>query len=222
MKPALLFDLDGTLLDTLSDLRDSTNFALKKFGFEGKNTETIRNSVGNGLKKLIQRSLPNGASEDTVDAVLAEMKAYYTLHCCDKTKPYEGILPMLHSLKSNGYSMAIVSNKADSVVQLLRNTYFEDLIPVAIGESDALKRKPAPDMIFAAMRKLHAEHAIYVGDSEVDIQTAKNAGLPCCSVCWGFRSKEQLSAAGAEQIASVPQELYEQIVIKTGEAELGG
>lgn len=199
----LIFDLDGTLLNTLSDLRDSTNFALKKFDFPERSTEEIRNFVGNGLRMLIRRAVPNETDEETVDRVLAEMKAHYREHYHDGTVPYDGILPFLTEMKKRGFHMAIVSNKADPMVQLLRTLYFDDLISVAVGELEGIARKPAPDMVEIAMQRLGctAENAVYIGDSEVDIETAKNAGLPCLSVGWGFRDRKLCAMPGQTKSA---------------------
>ena len=207
----LIFDLDGTLLNTLADLRDSTNYALQQFGFSERSTEEVRNFVGNGLRMLIRRAVPFETEEETVDAVLAVMKAHYREHYHDGTIPYDGILPFLHKMKMYGFRMAIVSNKADPMVQLLRTLYFDKLIPVAVGELDGVPRKPAPDMVRIAMERLGCteEHTVYIGDSEVDIETAKNAGLPCLSVGWGFRSEKDLRNAGAETVYRSPVELYD-------------
>lgn len=213
----LIFDLDGTLLNTLADLRDSTNYALQQFGFSERSTEEVRNFVGNGLRMLIRRAVPFETEEETVDAVLAVMKAHYREHYHDGTIPYDGILPFLHKMKMCGFRMAIVSNKADPMVQLLRTLYFDDLIPVAVGEMEGVARKPAPDMVQIAMERLGCtnRHAVYIGDSEVDIETAKNAGLPCLSVGWGFRSEEDLRNAGAETVYRSPSELYDALIGKT-------
>ena len=207
----LIFDLDGTLLNTLADLRDSTNYALQQFGFSERSTEEVRNFVGNGLRMLIRRAVPFETEEETVDAVLAVMKAHYREHYHDGTIPYDGILPFLHKMKMYGFRMAIVSNKADPMVQLLRTLYFDELIPVAVGELDGVPRKPAPDMVRIAMERLGCseEHTVYIGDSEVDIETAKNAGLPCLSVGWGFRCEKDLRNAGAETVYRSPVELYD-------------
>ena len=207
----LIYDLDGTLLNTLADLRDSTNYALQQFGFSERSTEEVRNFVGNGLRMLIRRAVPFETEEETVDAVLAVMKAHYREHYHDGTIPYDGILPFLHKMKMYGFRMAIVSNKADPMVQLLRTLYFDELIPVAVGELDGVPRKPAPDMVRIAMERLGCteEHTVYIGDSEVDIETAKNAGLPCLSVGWGFREETILRNAGAETVYRSPVELYD-------------
>lgn len=214
MIKTLIFDLDGTLLNTLADLRDSTNFALEKFGFPARTTEEIREFVGNGLRMLIRRAVPPETDEATVDRVLAEMKAHYREHYHDGTTPYEGVLPFLKTMKKRGFRMAIVSNKADPMVQLLRTLYFDDLIPVAVGELDGVARKPAPDMVELALQRLGctAENAVYIGDSEVDIETAKNAGLPCLSVGWGFRAEDVLRAAGAVRVFHIPEELCEAVL----------
>ena len=209
-KTSLIFDLDGTLLDTIGDLTDSTNYALEKFGFPQRTTEEVRSFVGNGLKMLIFRALPAGTDDATIEAVLLQMKMHYTENYHNKTVPYSGIPELLTRLHEDGYPMAIVSNKADSVVSLLRTLYFDGLIPVAVGETEQISRKPAPDMVWEGLRRLGTQRdsAVYIGDSEVDIRTADNAGLPCLSVSWGFRTAQQLQAAGARLIVHSPQELY--------------
>lgn len=209
-KTSLIFDLDGTLLDTIGDLTDSTNYALEKFGFPKRTIDEVRSFVGNGLKMLIFRALPAGTDDATIEAVLRQMKMHYTENYHNKTIPYSGIPELLARLRGDGYTMAIVSNKADSVVSLLRTLYFDGLIPVAVGETEQISRKPAPDMVWEGLRRLGTQRdsAVYIGDSEVDIRTADNAGLPCLSVSWGFRTAQQLQAAGARQIVHSPQELY--------------
>lgn len=209
----LIFDLDGTLLNTLEDLKNSTNYALKVLGFQEKSLTYVRNSVGNGLRNLMIRCLPEGSSEETVDLLLREMKRHYQVHCHDLTLPYEGILPMLERLKAEGYGLAIVSNKADPMVQELNRTFFDGLISVAVGEAPDCRRKPAPDMVNKALLRLgaSAEDAIYIGDSEVDIQTAANSGLPCLSVGWGFRDPEVLFESGAKRVYASPADLYQAI-----------
>ena len=189
MTNTILFDLDGTLLNTLEDLKNSVNFALKKFGYSEKTLEQVRASVGNGLRRLIELSVPEGTSSETVDAVLATMKLHYQDHCAIKTAPYPGILELLDQLKAAGFRMAIVSNKAAPMTEQLRQKFFAAQVPFAFGESAELRRKPWPDMPVAALKQLGstAENSVYVGDSEVDVQTARNAGIPCLSVGWGFR-----------------------------------
>lgn len=209
---ALIFDLDGTLLNTIKDLRNSTNFALQKFGFSQRTLEEILSFVGNGLKMLIKRALPQDASELLIAEVLVAMKQHYAVHCHDKTVPYEGIIGLLQACRERRIPMAIVSNKADAMVKKLRDHFFAEYISVALGESDGMPRKPAPDMVYAVMEMLGVKDAYFVGDSEVDVQTAKNAGLPCLAVSWGFRTAEQLKAAGAEQIFDSPASLLKYIL----------
>ena len=213
MKKTLIFDLDGTVLNTLQDLQNSVNFALNTYNYPQKSLVEVRNSVGNGLKMLIRRVLPPDAEEETVDAVLAAMKAHYRQHCHDETKPYPGIPALLKRLHAEGYRIALVSNKADAMTKELHRVFYPDLIHVAIGETEQIRRKPAPDRVFDALRQLGAEtsDAICIGDSEVDIETAQNAGLPCLSVAWGFRSEAELQAAGAERVFQTTNDLYKAI-----------
>lgn len=213
MKTAVIFDLDGTLLNTLEDLKDSTNYALQKFGFPQRTLDEVRSFVGNGLRMLIVRAVPAGTEDAVIDAVLQTMKLHYAENYHNKTRPYDGIGALLARLKAEGYPMTIVSNKADLVVALLRKLYFDALIPVAVGETEGVLRKPAPDMVIEGLRRLGlpGAKAVYVGDSEVDLQTARNAGLPCLSVTWGFRSIQQLEEAGAQHLVHTPEELYETI-----------
>lgn len=207
----IIFDLDGTLLDTLEDLMDSVNYAMEKYGFPLHTIEEIRSFVGNGAPKLIERSIPQGKENPSYDAVLAAFKEHYAAHCEDKTNPYAGIMELLAKLKDKGYRMAVVSNKFDGAVKRLCEKYFGGYLEAAIGESADVKRKPAPDTVYRALRELSCDNsrAVYVGDSEVDIQTAKNASLPCISVTWGFRTVGQLKAAGADEKLMIghPQEL---------------
>lgn len=197
----IIFDLDGTLLNTLEDLTDSVNYAMEKFGFPVHTIEEIRSFVGNGAPKLIERSIPQGTENPSYEAVLAAFKEHYAAHCEDKTKPYEGVMELLAQLKEKGCRMAVVSNKFDGAVKRLCKKYFGSYLETAIGESADVKRKPAPDTVYRALHELSCDgsRAVYVGDSEVDIQTARNASLPCISVTWGFRTEEQLKAAGAEE-----------------------
>lgn len=213
MKKTLIFDLDGTLLDTLKDLQISVNFALKSYNFPVKSLDEVRKSVGNGLRMLIRGCLPEHVDEITADAVLFKMKEYYRLHCHDETKPYPGVPELLERLCAENYRMAIVSNKTDTMVQELHRVFFSQTIAVSVGETESMKRKPAPDMVFEALQQLGAEitDAIYIGDSEVDIQTAENAGLPCLCVGWGFRSEDALQKAGAKMVYHTSKELYEAI-----------
>lgn len=205
----VVFDLDGTLLETLEDLADSVNYVLKSHQYPQRSLEEIRSFVGNGVSQLIHLALPNG-NDPIFHACLSEFREYYSLHMQDKTAPYPGITELLHTLSHKNYALAIVSNKFDDAVKALNQSYFGTFISVAVGDSSSTRRKPAPDSIWKALKKLNAEkqNAIYVGDSEVDIETAKNAGIPCISVTWGFRSKDELIAAGADHIIHHPMELY--------------
>lgn len=204
MKVGLLFDLDGTLLDTLEDLLDATNYALAAYGYPERTLPELRRFVGNGAENQIRLSLPEGSSPEAVQNVLAVYKPYYTDHCQIKTRPYDGILQQLEILKEK-YPIAIVSNKPDSAVKALCADYFPGYY--ALGEVSGCPRKPAPDMVYKAMEAIGAEKAIYIGDSEVDVVTAKNAEIPCLSVLWGFRDKEDMEAVGAEYFCEKTEDL---------------
>ena len=205
----IVFDLDGTLLNTLEDLADSTNYALRQYGFAERTLEEIRAFVGNGVRKLIERALPEGAENPLFNYVFSCFKSYYVDHCMEKTGLYAGIPEMLHELKSAGYHLAIVSNKLQSGVDELYEHYFSDTVEVAVGERPELNRKPAPDMVLLALETLgvSTDEAVYVGDSDVDVATARNSGLPCISVLWGFRDKEFLVQHGAHCFAQTPEEI---------------
>ena len=204
----ILFDLDGTLLDTLEDLTDATNYTLTRFGYPSRTCEQVRIALGNGAHTQLRRSLPAGTAESTIAQLLAVYKPYYTAHCQIKTKPYPGIPEALAILKER-YPLAIVSNKPDSAVKALCADYFPG-IP-AMGEIAGCPRKPAPDMVFRAMAAIGADRCIYVGDSEVDVQTAKNAGAACVAVLWGFRSRQALEAAGGTHLCPSPEKLPDMI-----------
>lgn len=196
MKTGLLFDLDGTLLDTLEDLLDATNHALTTCGYPKRTLAELRRFVGNGAYNQIRRSLPEGTEEAEIQRVLAVYKPYYTAHCQAKTRPYTGIPAVLEKLGEN-YPLAIVSNKPDGAVKALCALYFPGIY--ALGETGDCPRKPAPDMVYRAMEAIGADRCVYIGDSEVDILTAKNADVPCLSVLWGFRDREDLqNAAGGD------------------------
>lgn len=205
----VIFDLDGTLLDTLQDLADSVNYVLSLHQMPTRTLDEVRRFVGNGVGLLIRRAVPAGTSSQLEAQCLAEFRSRYTDHMTDRTAPYPGILPLLDGLAQAGLKVAVVSNKFDGAVKGLCQRYFGDRIPVAIGESQGVARKPAPDTVFRALAQLgaHAGGAAYVGDSEVDIQTARNAGLPCLSVSWGFRDPALLRENGAQQIFSTPAAL---------------
>lgn len=203
---AVIFDLDGTLLDTLEDLTDATNYALEKHGFTTHSADDVRKFLGNGVRRLMELAIPGGAENHDFEATFEDFRDFYSAHSTVKTRPYPDIPELLDKLKEKGYKMAIVSNKLDPVVKELRDYYFSDEIPVAIGETANIQKKPAPDTVYEAMRllKVKKEECIYVGDSEVDIETAKNAGITCISCLWGFRDSETLKENGATYIIDSP------------------
>lgn len=209
MYKTVIFDLDGTLLNTLDDLTDAVNAALRAFGLPLRTKTEVCAFVGNGIVKLIERAI--GYEHERFAEILEAFKRYYKAHCADKTQPYEGVLALLKALREKGVKTAVVSNKADFAVKLLAEEYFGSLIPVALGENEAagIRKKPAPDEVFAAMQTLGAEKptTVYIGDSEVDIQTAKNAGVDCISVTWGFRNEKFLKDNGAASLVNRPSEI---------------
>lgn len=209
-KSTIVFDLDGTLLDTLEDLTVSVNYALALCNMPTRTIGEIRQFVGNGVKKLMIRAVPDGENNPQFEKAFGLFKEYYGEHCNDKTRAYEGIPELLQELKNAGYALAIVSNKIDSAVQELNKRYFPQ-VDVAVGDCEGLKRKPAPDSVFVALERLgkSKEDAIYIGDSEVDIQTAKNSGIPCISVLWGFRDKVFLQKHGADIFVEKPMEILD-------------
>lgn len=208
---AVLFDLDGTLLDTLEDLAGAANYALETLGFPRRSLEEIRTFVGNGAVSLLTQSLPEDR-KDAIDRVLPVFREYYSIHSQDLTHPYHGVLPLLDRLAAEGFALAVVSNKPDYAVQILAKEYFP-AITFAVGEREGIRRKPCADSIHEAIRALGAnrEHCVYVGDSEVDVQTAANAGIPCIAVTWGFRDRDTLTASGARHFADTAEALYSKI-----------
>jgi phosphoglycolate phosphatase len=204
----VIFDLDGTLLDTLGDLADSVNYALGRFDMPPKSDAQVKSYVGNGIRNLMRRAVPGGEDNPLFEKAFGAFKEYYNDHCNVRTKAYDGILELIRELKDKGYHIAIVSNKVDSAVKNLRNDYFEN-IEVAIGDREGMRIKPAPDSVNLALEELGktSKSAIYVGDSDVDIETARNSGLPCISVLWGFRDKEFLVNHGAEIFANKPSDI---------------
>lgn len=216
-KNILIFDLDGTLLNTLNDLTDSTNYALRYFNYPERTVEEVRNFVGNGVAKLIERAIPDGVNNPDFEECLTIFKGNYAQNMYNKTAPYDGILEMLEALKHNDCKIAVVSNKFDAAVKELCTKYFPNLVDVAIGENEAggIKKKPAPDTVLKALKKLDGKisNAIYLGDSEVDIQTAKNSNMPCISVTWGFKDRDFLIKNEAEILVDTPQEIIEYLEI---------
>ena len=208
---AVIFDLDGTLLNTLEDLTDSTNYALSCFGYPTRTIEEISSFVGNGVVKLIERAIPNGDDNPDFYVCLKTFKDHYKNNMQNKTKSYTGITELLKKLKAKGIKTAVVSNKFDAAVKGLTEKYFKGLIDISIGENEAegISKKPAPDMVLKAIEELKTDRAsvIYVGDSDTDILTAQNTQIPCVSVSWGFRTKEFLKQNGASTIIDTPSEL---------------
>ncbi len=204
----ILFDLDGTLLDTLEDLLDATNYALNQFGYPPRTLAELRRFVGNGAENQIRLSVPEGTAPELVQAVLGIYKPYYTAHCQIRTKPYEGILEALAELEEK-HPIAIVSNKPDAAVKALCRDYFPGVY--ALGEQAGCPRKPAADMVFAAMAQIGADRCIYVGDTEVDVLTARNAGMPCLCVTWGFRNQKDMEDAGGVHFCHEPRKLAEEL-----------
>uniref|UniRef100_A0AB33JD18 phosphoglycolate phosphatase n=3 Tax=unclassified Prevotella TaxID=2638335 RepID=A0AB33JD18_9BACT len=206
---AYIFDLDGTLLDTLADLADSCNYALVSHGMPKRTIEEVRQFVGNGVRKLMERAVPGGDTNPAFDATYQTFREHYLIHNLDTTRPYPGVMEMLQRLQEEGAAMAVVSNKFYAATRELCKHFFGDYIKVAIGEREDIRKKPAPDTVMEALRQLEvgAEDAVYIGDSEVDVQTARNCSMPCISVLWGFRSKEFLSKNGAERFIQTPLEI---------------
>ncbi len=206
-----IFDLDGTLLDTLTDLAASTNYALRTHGMPEHTIDEVRRFVGNGVRKLMERAVPDGTDNPLFDEAFATFRQHYMEHSLDTTRPYEGIPEMLAALKAKGCHLAVVSNKMMAATQELCRHFFPETIEVAIGENEAegIRKKPAPDTVIAALRQLGVgeEGAVYVGDSDVDIATARNSNLPCISVLWGFRDRDFLLQHGASTLISAPKEL---------------
>ena len=209
MYKTYIFDLDGTLLNTLGDLAASTNYALRQYGMPEHTIDDVRRFVGNGVGKLIERAIPEGLANPQYEDVLATFRKHYMLHSLDTTAPYPGIESLLHSLRSHGCNVAVVSNKFyNATVELCRH-FFADTVEVAIGERENIRRKPAPDTVFEAMRQLgvSGEDTVYVGDSDVDVATACNSGIPCISVLWGFRDRDFLIEHGATTFVNTPEDI---------------
>ena len=210
-----VFDLDGTLLDTLEDLYLATNAALESHSLPRRSRDEVRMFVGNGVEMLIRRAVPSCTDEETTLAVLADFKTTYAAICEDHTRPYDGIMEMLRALREKGIRVAVVSNKFDAATKQLCQKYFGDLVEVAIGERAGVRKKPAPDTVYEALKELGmtATGAVYIGDSDVDIQTARNCGMPCISVTWGLRDKDFLLQSGAEILVDTPEKLLGVIIV---------
>ncbi len=207
-----VFDLDGTLLDTLDDLTNSVNAALQHVGLSTHSRDAVRGFVGNGVHLLMERAIPGGTTHPQFEEAYDYFRHHYMMHGKDKTRPYSGIMPLLTTLKESGKKTVVVSNKFYDATRALCRDYFGDLIDVAVGEREDIRKKPAPDLVKEAFRQLgvsqgEALSAVYIGDSDVDIETAHNSGLPCISVLWGFRDRKFLSAHGATIFVSSPEEI---------------
>ena len=204
----IIFDLDGTLLDTLEDLTNSVNYALERCQMPTRTISEIKGFVGNGIRVLMTRAVPEGEKNPRFEEAFSAFKEHYAVHCNDKTRAYDGVCELLEALKAKGYLLAIVSNKVDSAVQELKEKYFS-AVGVAVGDREGIRRKPEADSVLLALETLGSsrERAVYVGDSDVDLMTAKNSGLLCISVLWGFRDKEFLINHGAKIFAQKPSDI---------------
>ncbi len=209
MNDTILFDLDGTLLNTLEDIADGVNHALRKMNFPERSQEEVRQFVGNGVVMLIKRAVPDGTSEELINTCLQYNKEYYSTHVNEKTRPYDGIMALLKELKAKGYKVGVVSNKYDSAVKDLCHLYFSDYVTASVGNRTGVPTKPAPDCVYSAIQELGSsiDNTVFVGDSDVDVHTAHNAGLPCIGVSWGFRGRDFLEREGADIVIDDPSEL---------------
>ena len=214
----VIFDMDGTVLYTLDDLKTATNVILRQYGYPERSLDEVRQFVGNGIRKTIERAVPADVAEnqDLIDLMFTDFQKYYDVHCLDETRPYDGILELMDALKAKGYKMAIVSNKVDTAVKELNQHFFGDRVPVAIGEKPGVKKKPAPDTVFAALEELGStkEESVYIGDSDVDFNTALNSDMPCISVLWGFRDRDFLERMGASTFAQKPEDILGLLQVK--------
>lgn len=210
MIQAVIFDMDGTLLNTLDDLYKSVNYALSEMNFPIRTKEEVRRFVGNGVKLLMERAVPKGCSLEDTELCINIFKDYYSKNMYNRTAPYDGITEILENLKNKNYKIAVVSNKFDLAVKELSKKYFGDLIDISIGQADDVPQKPAPNGVLKAIKCMGVQSAVYVGDSDVDVETAKNSNLPCIGVTWGFRERGFLK--GADYIVNSPKELFKTIV----------
>ncbi len=213
MTDTVIFDLDGTLLNTLDDLTDATNHVLKLYDYPLRSKEEVKSYVGNGLFKLIASAIPVRIADEELNKAYISLREYYTDNCKVKTKPYDGIIEVLAQLKMKGYKTAVISNKNDAAVKALVKFYFDDYINIAVGEREGIRRKPAPDSLIEVMKLLDSkrENTVYVGDSEVDKETADNAHVRSVLVSWGFRSLKQLEACKPDIVINAPHELFAHI-----------
>jgi len=209
----VVFDLDGTLLFTLEDLYLAVNHCMRTFGFPERDRKTVRKTVGNGIHKLIEDFVPEARGTDRIEEIYQEFMRYYNAHCKENTRPYDGILELVDQLREDGYLVSVLSNKGDFAVQELCKQYFGDKLDFALGLKDGLRRKPYPDTLNTILKEfdLQADEAVYVGDSEVDVELAKNAHMDCISVTWGFRDREIVEALNPGRVADTPDEVLRMI-----------
>lgn len=209
----VIFDLDGTLLDTLDDLTASVNFALSECGFPTRTKDEVRSFVGDGIRMLVLRAVPENTSEEDADKVFDTFHAHYSKHCADRTRPYDKARETVAALRAQGAKVAVVTNKAQYAAEGLIERFFPGLIDACAGQREGIRTKPAPDAVFEVLSKTECEinDAVYVGDADTDIQTAKNAGCKCISVTWGFRSRDFLISRGAQITVNTFSELYNKI-----------
>lgn len=208
---AIIFDLDGTLLYSLEDLTDSVNYIMAKYNFKQYSIEEVREAIGNGVRLLMERITPDDISEETFEQCLADFKEYYSQNMYNKTKPYDGVMDMLTQLRADGYKIAVLSNKFDTAVKELCDKYFGELVDLAVGQKEGVGEKPDPAGVFEIAKELSVpvEECIFVGDSEVDIQTANNAGIDCISVTWGYKDIDFLYENGASKLVYIPEDILE-------------
>lgn len=213
----VIFDMDGTLLNTLEDLTDSVNYTMDYFGYPERTIDEVRSFVGNGIGRLIRLSVPEYVNNSQYEIVLAKFKSYYTENCQNKTKAYDGVMELIHKLNDMGIKMAIVSNKNEKALKELNKLYFGGIIDVVIGDVEGRKRKPEPDSVFEALKQLDSsiDEAVYVGDSDVDFATAGNAGIRFVAVTWGFRDRDMMESLGTKCFINAPLQLLD--IIKDGE-----
>lgn len=209
-----IFDMDGTVLDTLEDLKNALNVVLEDAGFPERSLEEVRHFVGNGIRKLIERGVPAGTDPAVTERVFDAFNRYYALHCAEQTRPYDGITELIVALRKAGLKTALLSNKSDYAVQSLCQQYFDGLFDIALGVKEGLQKKPSPDGVERICRQLKVgkPETVYIGDSEVDVATAANAGIDCIAVEWGFRTREEILAANAQTIVSTNEELFSAIL----------
>lgn len=211
---AVIFDMDGTILNTLEDLKNATNYSLRQFGMPERSLEEVRMFVGNGIRKLVERAVPAGTSEEKIAQILDVFLEYYEIHSADNTSPYPGILELVEKLKKSGIKTAVSTNKADVPAQELGREYFNGIFDLIVGQQDGLKVKPAPDSVnkILSILDIQKKDAIYIGDSDVDVQTAKNSGLDFIGVSWGFRGREFLEKNGAKNIVDNANEILNLVI----------